>query len=156
MRPLVTFLILAAVWVLWSGFLTPLLLGLGAASCALVLYLATRMGFFQREIYPLHLLPRLPAYWFWLIREIVRSNIDVARIVLDPKLPISPTVVEFDASTRNPVGLAILGNSITLTPGSLTLDVHRGRLRVHCVTRATADDVLTGEADRRVARLVRG
>jgi multicomponent Na+:H+ antiporter subunit E len=154
MKALVTFLILAAVWILWSGLLTPLLLALGAFSCLLVLYLAGRMGFFQRDVYALHLVPRLPGYWAWLLKEVTRSNLSVARIVLDPKLPISPTVVEFDAKTRDPVGLAILGNSITLTPGSLTLDVYQGRLRVHCVTRESAEDVLSGEMDRRVARLV--
>ncbi|HSN71349.1 MAG TPA: Na+/H+ antiporter subunit E [Steroidobacteraceae bacterium] len=154
MRSVATFLVLAAVWVLWSGLLTPLLLALGTVSCLLVLYLAHRMGFFDRDVYPLHLAPRLPGYWGWLLKEITRSNLSVARIVLDPKLPISPTVVEFEAKTRDPVGLAILGNSITLTPGSLTLDVHQGCLRVHCVTRESAEDVLSGEMDRRVARLV--
>ena len=155
MRVLATLLLLAAAWILWSGLLAPMLLGLGALSCLLALYLAARTGFFQREIYPLHLAPRLVGYWLWLLKEIVKSNFLVARIVLDPRLPISPTVVEFEATTRDPVVLAILGNSITLTPGSLTLDVHRGRLRVHCVTREVAEELLAGEPDRRAARLTR-
>jgi multicomponent Na+:H+ antiporter subunit E len=152
-RQALTLFVLATAWLLWSGFLTPMLLGLGAASCLLVLYLATRMGFFQRDVYPLNCIPRLPGYWAWLLVELVRSNLRVARIVLDRRLPISPTVVEFNAPTRDPVAQAILANSITLTPGSLTLDVHDDRLRVHCITRDTAMALLDGEFSRRVVRL---
>lgn len=153
MRRTITLSVLAAAWLLWSGLYEPLLLGLGAASCLLALYLSRRMGLLDRDVFSLDLAPRLPPFWIWLLKEIARSSLDVARIVLTPKLPISPTVVELDAAPRGPVGQAILGNSITLTPGTLTLDVDRGRLRVHCLTRATAEELLAGEMNRRVAAL---
>jgi multicomponent Na+:H+ antiporter subunit E len=147
-------LLLITAWVLWSGIYTPLLLGLGVLSCVLSLYLAHRVGFFD-EAFSLRVIPQLPRYWGWLLLEIIKSSFDVARIILCRHPPISPTVVEFDAMPQGPVGQAILGNSITLTPGTLTLDVKNGRLRVHCLTQAGADALMSGEFNRRAAALTK-
>ena len=147
-------LLLVVAWLLWSGIYTPLLLALGALSCILCVYLAQRIGFFD-ELFSLHLIPRLPRFWAWLLLEIVKSSLDVARIILHRQLPISPTVVEFEAGPKGPVGQVILGNSITLSPGTVTLDVHKGRLRVHCLTREVAEALLAGEFNRRAAVLTK-
>lgn len=148
---LLTLLVLT--WWLWSGLPKPLLLGLGVFSCILTAYLSHRMAYFDNEIFALHFGLRLVRYWVWLAKEIVRSSLDVARIVLNPKLPISPTIVEIDASESHPVDQVILGNSITLTPGTLALDVHRGVIKVHCLTQEGAEDLMGGEMERRVASL---
>lgn len=145
-------LLLATAWLLWSGLYTPLLLGLGVLSCALSLYLAHRIFFFD-SAFTLDVIPRLPRYWSWLLPEIAKSSVDVARIILDPKLPISPTVVDIDAAPTGPVGQAILGNSITLTPGTVTLDIHEGRIKVHCLTLAGAEALSSGEFNVRTAAL---
>lgn len=147
------FLLITA-WLLWSGIYTPLLLGLGAVSSGVSLYLAYRIDFFQ-DTFSLQVIPRLPRYWAWLLPEVVKSSIDVSRIILDRRLPISPVIVEFEAAPKGPVGQAILGNSITLSPGTVTLDVHDGRLRVHCLTREGADALLSGEFNRRAAQLTK-
>ena len=148
---LLTLLITA--WLLWSGQFKPLLLGLGAFSCLLTAYLTRRMGYFDNEVFAPRFGLRLIGFWAWLAKEVVRSSIEVARLVLDPRLPISPQIVEFQAAASHPVDQAILGNSITLTPGTLTLDVHRGILKVHCLTQEGADALMSGEMDRRVAAL---
>lgn len=145
-------LLLAAVWLLWSGLYKPLLIGLGAASCVFTVYLTHRMGFFNAPT-PLHILRRLPLYWWQLLVDIIKSNIDVTRIVLHPKLPISPVQLELTALPQSPLGQVILGNAITLTPGTLTLDVHGGQILVHCLTHAGAEDLLSGNINRRTARL---
>lgn len=144
--------LLITAWLLWSGIYTPLLLGLGALSCALSLYLAHRIGFFD-EVFPLQVIPRLPRYWGWLLLEIAKSSFEVARIILSRHPPISPTVIEFEAAPRGSVGQVILGSSITLTPGTLTLDVSEGRIRVHCLTQAGAEALLSGEFNSRAAAL---
>ena len=149
-RLLLLALILAAAWLLWSGLYKALLLGLGAFSVALCLWLAHRIGVFA-EPSPFASVVRLPRLWGWLLIEIVKSSIDVARVILDPKLPISPTVVRFDTLCKGPVGQAILGNSITLSPGTVTLDVHENSVTVHCLTEKSARDLGSGELDRRVA-----
>ena len=140
-------------WLLWSGLYKPLLLALGVLSCLLVLVLARRMGFFDRDVFSLHLIGRLLPFWGWLGKELVVSNVKVARIILSPTMPISPTVTKIEALSEGPVGQAILGNSITLTPGTVTMDDHEGTLIVHCLTADGADDLAQGEMNRRVAAL---
>lgn len=152
---LLLLMVLAVSWVLWSGLYKPLVLGLGAFSCVLSAYMAHRMGFFRHQAL-VSLLPRLPAYWWWLLREIVVSSVEVAAVILKPSLPINPTVVELQAQTESPVGLVILGNSITLSPGTATMDLHEGKLLVHCLTSESARVLQEGEANRRVAQLERG
>ena len=155
-RTLVLLVPLAAAWLLWSGIYTPLLLGLGAFSCLLTLYIRHRMGYFVTDEFSLRSGGRLLRYWLWLGKEVVKSSLDVARIVLSPSLPISPQVVTIRASSEHPVDQAILANSITLTPGTLALDVHEGEITVHALTKAGADELKRGEMDRRVAALREG
>ena len=150
LRMFVLGIILAVTWLLWSGLYKPLLLGLGALSVALTLWLARRIGTFD-EPSPFAVVLRLPRLWGWLFVEIVKSSIDVARVVLDPKLPISPTVVEFKTRCKGPIGQVILGNGMTLSPGTVTLDVFEDHITVHCLTAAAARDLEAGELDRRVS-----
>jgi len=146
---------LMAVWLGWSGLLKPLLLFLGLVSCSLVIWLTARMGTFDGESYWLRVIPRVPAFWLWLIKEVVKSNVRVAKIILSPRPAISPTVVTIRALPPDPLGQATLGNCITLTPGTVTLDDHEGELLVHCITQDDATALLEGEMNRRVAALTR-
>ena len=99
------------------------------------------------------MLLRLPAYWWWLLGEVIKSSLEVARLVLSPSLPISPTMVELTTTEASDVGKVILGNSITLSPGTVTIDVHEDRLLVHCRTRESALVLLEQEAQRRTSQL---
>ena len=153
MRMLVLLVVLAATWLLWSWLFKPLVLGLGVFSCLLVIYLVHRMGYFGSDLYALRLRGRFIVYWAWLLKEIFRSSIDVARIILSPSLPISPRTVQIDAGTADPVGQTTLANSITLTPGTLAFDVDEGLIQVHALTIEGADELMAGEMTRRVARL---
>lgn len=155
-RKLILLLALSAAWLLWSGLFKPLLLGLGVVSIAITFLIVRRMGYFDNELFALRFSLRLFGYWAWLGKEIIRSSLDVARIVLDPRLPISPRVVELKATAQHPVDQVILGNSITLTPGTLALDLHKGVIKVHTLTEAGARDLVSGEMDRRVAELRAG
>ena len=150
---LLLFALLLSVWLLWSGVFKPLLLGFGVFSCLLTCWLARRMGYFENEVFALRFSPRLFGYVVWLMREVLRSSLEVSRVVLDPRLPISPRVVEIDAAGLHPVDQAILGNSITLTPGTLALDVHHGIIKVHSLTEKGAEALMSGEMGRRVAAL---
>lgn len=145
--------VFAAAWLLWSGHYTPLLLFFGLASCLLVLWLAARIGFLDVEAYAFHLAPRLPGYWLWLLKEIAKANVTVAKIVLSPRMPISPTVVSVDANELPPVTQALLANSITLTPGTVSIDVDRGVIEVHCLTVESARDLKRGDMLRRAAKV---
>lgn len=153
MRALSLLGLLVAAWLLWSGLFKPLLLGLGMFSCLLTLYITHRMGYFETEVFALRFGRRLFAYWMWLAKEIVKSSLEVARVVISPRMPISPQVIRIKPSCTHPVDLAILANSITLTPGTLALDVHNGEITVHTLTEAGAADLRKGEMNRRVAEL---
>ena len=152
-RPVLLAVLLMAAWVLWSGYLKPLLLALGVFSSVLVVYLSYRMRLFDAEVFDGRFLLRLVRFWAWLAREVFRSSLEVTRAVLSPTLPISPTVAEFDSRCSRPTDRAILGNSITLTPGTLTLQVEAGHFVVHALTEEGARDIAGGEMDRRVAAL---
>lgn len=154
MRLLFAGSVFAVSWLLWSGIYTPLLNGLGLLSCVLVLLLARRSGFFDSGVYSLHLVTRLPAYWFWLFGQIISANLTVARIVLARRMPISPTLVEVQASHLPPVGQAILGNAITLTPATVCFDVNEGLIHVHCLTESSAAELREGEMVRRAEKLM--
>lgn len=145
-------LALAAVWLLLSGLFKPLLLGLAAISVLLSLWLAHRMQIVDAENHPVWAALRYVPYWPWLSIEIVKSSIDVARRVLSPSMPISPTVFEIRATQKTTVGRVVYANSITLTPGTVTMDVDGDRLTVHALSRDTIQGLLDGEMDRRITR----
>ncbi len=137
-------------WMLMSGMFTPFLLGLGAASVIAVVWLARRMEVADREGHPAHLRAlAVLAYWLWLFREIWRSGLQVARIILDPRLPISPTLVRFQPSQKTAIGLATHANSITLTPGTITVQANHHEFLVHALTRDGAAGVVESEMNRR-------
>jgi multicomponent Na+:H+ antiporter subunit E len=141
---------LFALWLLLSGHGEPFLIALGVLSTGGVLFVARRMGFVGAATFPPSLLIRLPRYWLWLAVEIVKSNIAVARVILDPRLPIAPEIVDVAASQRSEIGRVTFANSITLTPGTISLALEDDKITVHALTREAAADLATGEMDRRV------
>ncbi len=153
LRLLVLGLLLIAAWLLWSGLFKPLLLVLGLVSCALTLYIVRRMDYFGKDTFVFRYGLGLLGFWAWLGREIIASSLEVAQIVLRRDLKVDPRVVALDATDLDRADQAMLGNSITLTPGTLTLDVHDGRLLVHALTPAAAEALEEGEMQRRVTAL---
>lgn len=145
-------LVLFALWLLLSGHYVPLLIGLGALSVLLVVTIALRMDVVDREGHPIHLSPKALLYWPWLAWEIVKANLDVARRILDPRLPISPIVIRLKASQKSDLGRVIYANSITLTPGTVSIDIDGEHIEVHALTREAAQALRTGDMDRRVTR----
>lgn len=143
-------LVLYAFWLLLSGHLEAFLLAAGAVSALAVVGLGQRMNLIDREGHPVHLGPRALRYWPWLLVEIVKSAWDVSRIIVDPRLPISPTLVTFRPSQRTDLGRAILANSITLTPGTITIEAGAREFLVHALTEEAAEALVTGQMDRRV------
>lgn len=146
-------LCLAGIWLLLSGHFEPLLLLLGLVSLVISASIARRMDVIDHEGVPLHLSVWTPWYWLWLAREIVTSNVDVAKRVIDPRLPIRPRLFETRASQQTDLGQVIYANSITLTPGTVSVDLDPGIIQVHALTEESAAGVEAGEMDRRVAAL---
>ncbi|MDO8418755.1 MAG: Na+/H+ antiporter subunit E [Rubrivivax sp.] len=150
------FLSLYAFWLLLSGYFTPFLMTAGAACALAVVWFSHRMQVLDPEGLPVEQFPRSVPYWGWLLVEIVKSGWDVSRIIVDPRLPISPTMVRFKPSQQTAVGLVTHANSITLTPGTITVEADAGEFLVHALTRAGASGVVTGEMDARVRAIEGG
>jgi multicomponent Na+:H+ antiporter subunit E len=93
------------------------------------------------------------SYWGWLVWQIIKSNIDVARVILSPSLPISPNVVRVKASQRTTLGLVTYANSITLTPGTVSMYLDGDIIEVHALTESGARELKDGEMDRRVSAI---
>ncbi len=146
-------LVMYANWLLFSGHYDRLLLSLGFGSTLVAVAIALRMDIVDRETYPVPLNLRALTYWFWLAWEVVKANLDVARRILSPSLPISPNVVLVKASQRTDLGRVTFGNSITLTPGTITIDLEGDTLEVHALTREAAEILQAGEMDRRVTEM---
>lgn len=149
-------LILFCFWLVLSGHYTIITVPAGILSVIGVVAVLHRMDVIDEEGHPIHLMPRTLTYWPWLMFEIAKSTWDVTKIILNPGLPISPTLVRVRASQRTAVGLATYANSITLTPGTITARVSGSEFLVHAVTRSGADDLAEGVMDRRVKKLETG
>ncbi len=147
------FFLLFSFWILLSGHFEPLLLILGGLSCVAVVTLASRMYSIDQESHPIHLSLKIPSYWLWLAWEIIKSNIAVVKLVWHPAMPISPTVVRVKASQHTDLGKIVYANSITLTPGTVSMEVDEDEIEVHAITRELAEDLKSGVMDRRVAEL---
>jgi len=143
-------IVLFVLWLLWSGHYTPFLLLLGLLSCLMTILLSRRMGILDLEGQPLHLLGRALIYWPWLFWQILKANLDVARRILHPKLPIEPQMIQVISGQRTDLGCVIYAQSITLTPGTISLDIAGRTITVHALSRQSAAELQAGTMDRRV------
>lgn len=153
MKPLSIAFVLAVFWLLLSGHYTPLLLSFGVLSVFIVVWFVCRMDATDHE--PRRLKPSLGLlrYVGWLLLEVVKANIDLARRIWDPKLPIAPRWERLDTRVSSPAEKALYANSITLTPGTLTTDVHEDHFMIHALSESGIQELRGGEMERRVREI---
>ncbi len=144
--------ILFGSWLLLSHH-SPLFLVFGLVTCTIAVFVAARMGIVDRESVPVHLVWRGALYLPWLVWEIFKSNVRVARIILSPRLRVDPSIMHFRASQRTDLGRFIYANSITLTPGTVTTGIVGDDLEVHAIVQEEIDGTEENEMNRRVAVL---
>jgi len=146
---------LGVFWLLMSGFWdNPLLLGFGVISILICLFIAWRI---ERK-FPFHkgisLLPGLPFFWAWLVKEVVLANIEVLKCIwLPEKYPLSPTIRTLPMSQKTRLGKTTYANAITLTPGTISMDVKGNEVTVYGMLKEAVDDLEKGEMDKRVSKL---
>lgn len=156
-RKFVTLLLLCAFWVILSGMYDAFHFSLGVVSIIFVSLINRRilgLEFYSQEksraVLRYH---RLVVYIPWLMWQIVVSSIQVAVIILSPKMPINPTVVRFKVKLPNMTSKVILGNSITLTPGTLTLDINGDEFLVHALADSSLGIIESGKISDSVGAL---
>lgn len=143
---------LFAFWLVLSGHYTVMLISAGAVSAVLCVLAAIRMRAADAEGHPIELFRGALTYLPWLIVEIAKSGWSVTKVILHPSLPISPTMTVVRASQKSTPGVATYANSITLTPGTITVGVSGNDLTVHALVRDGAIDLEGGGMDRRVSQ----
>jgi multicomponent Na+:H+ antiporter subunit E len=149
------FLTLAAFWLLNSGHNTALILILGLFSILLVLLISRKMDVVDHESQPLDLSLNIFGYYLWLTKEIIQSNISVVKHIWLGNESISPTLKKIKISQRTDMGKVIYANSITLTPGTVVIDLIDDEVIVHGLLSDDIETLSSGEMDRRVRLLER-
>lgn len=151
---LATFTILFAFWIFLSGFFDLFHLSLGVICCGIVAYASHDLLFTETNLRKRHFTGRnFVLYLPWLIYQIYLANVHVVYLVWHPKLPIDPKIIRFKTKWRGDLVLVTMANSITLTPGTITLDIREGEYYVHALSKKVADDLLAGEMQDRVGRI---
>jgi multicomponent Na+:H+ antiporter subunit E len=151
------FVALLANWLLWSGHFNNLfLIGLGVGSCVLCLWIAKQMKIVDEEGVPAHLGIRpFLIYAPWLAKEIVTSNINVAKIILSPVMPLRRFLVLVPARQKSELGRVIFANSITLTPGTVSVRMEGNQILVHGLSLGENPDDMSDNMGERVCHLER-
>ena len=143
----------ALFWMLLSGHSSVLLLTLGLASIVLVTWLVSRMD--RNDNAPVRMLFSLKffSYLGWLIWQVIVTNIDVARRIWNPSLPIKPVSRKIKVNIKDPLIKTIYANSITLTPGTVTIEVGEDYFVVQALNAEGLDELEEGEMERRLSCL---
>jgi multicomponent Na+:H+ antiporter subunit E len=149
------FLTLAAFWLLNSGHYSVLILSLGFASIAIVLIISHKMDVVDNESQPIYLSRKIFTYFLWLIKEIIKANITVVKHIWLGEKSISPTLKKIKISQKTDMGKVIYANSITLTPGTVAIDLVDNEITVHALVYKDIESLEIGEMDRRVTLLER-
>lgn len=153
MRYLYVSFLLYLFWLLLSGHFDALLLAMGALSAGLVVWFLRRMD--RADGDPGTLVPGLGlvGYLGWLMGCVVKANIDVARRIWHPALPIQPNWTRLDTEVSTPLEKTLYANSITLTPGTLTTEVLGDHFMIHSLSKEGIEELRGGEMERRIRRL---
>ena len=148
--------VLAGFWLLLSGFFKPLLLMLGAISVGLVVWLMSRMDVQDQSPQSLRLNVRKINYFVWLLGQIVLSSVEVAKAVWRSPQQLNPVLGEIKTAQLKSAGRVLYANSITLTPGTLSVDLDNEKITVHALNSRSLDDLHKGEMEARIAKVVTG
>jgi len=150
-RPIGAAITLMALWLLMSGLYKTLIIGFGVLSVLLVVWLARRMDSIDDDGIEFALNPfRFIAYFGWLLIEIAKANWTVTKTILSPSMPIMQNLFRIPYSQRTDLAQVIFANSITLTPGTITVETEPGDFLVHAVSYTDGDPDALAEMDRRV------
>ena len=155
MRAALLFIVLMAGWLLMSGHYNGLLISLGVVSVAFCVWVSHAINATDEEGLPTHIFARLPAYLLWLFGEIIKSNYATAKFILNGRS--DPEIFNVTATQDSAAGIATYANSITLTPGTVTMDIDeqasKDQFLVHALHPTFGEDVRSNDMDRRVTAL---
>ena len=144
-------LAMIAAWLTLSGYFIPMILTFGVISIAIVVWMARRMNILDAETVPYMTLPQTLSYFVWLFAEIVKANVQVVKAVLSPDMEVSPTMVKVPLNTEADISETMFANSITLTPGTVSVDMQPDHIVVHALLEEMSAPEDFEEMERRAA-----
>ena len=138
------------IWLILSGTSHPLHVGLGLVASFVVAWLNA-----GHADSPFRLGPALRMLWYlpWLFGRIVQSSLHVTALILHPALPIAPTLIHYQTRVQSQAAIVLLGNSITLTPGTITCEANEQEVVVHALDEESGHDLTTRRLEQQVARV---
>ncbi len=139
---------LFVMWVMLSGKFDFFHLGLGVSLSFLVAWLNSGHSPFVPRF---RLWGKIFLYLPWLFTRIIASSLHLTKLILDPRLPIHPRLIRYESKLREPPAVVLLGNSITLTPGTITAEVNGQVLLVHAVDELSGEDVTSRRLEAKIA-----
>lgn len=153
-----SFISLMIFWVIMSGFLDAIHLGLGVLSVTGVMYVNYKLKahrFFDDDMDDLSELRFFRAFYYvgWLVIQIIIAGFHVAAIIIRPKMPLHTTMITFRANLPSAHARMILGNSISLTPGTLTIDIIGDLFIVHAIDDTSFEGITSDKMPREVLKL---
>ncbi len=154
MPALFLFLLLGAFWALLSGqFHNNFLIAAGVLCITFTVWMSRRMGLLDDEGVPARFYPRALAYLPWLAWQVVLSNWDVFKRIWSKQMPIDPRMTWIPYGTKHAFVTTTYANSITLTPGTVTVVVDDERMLIHCLAKDAEDGLVSGDMERHCKRL---
>ena len=146
-------ILLSAFWLLLSGYIQPLLLGFGAVSVIVVLFVLKRMDNVDQEKQEIGTGLRLVRYLPWLTWQIIRSSLQVTKLIWGPADKVSPSLATIKADNIPPNRRALYANSITLTPGTLSVDLVDDEITVHALQRSSIEELEQKAMERKITQI---
>ncbi|KZY34723.1 MULTISPECIES: Na+/H+ antiporter subunit E [unclassified Oleiphilus] len=143
--------LLSAFWLLLSGYIQPLLLSFGAVSVIIVLFVLKRMDEVDEEPQEIGTGLRLIRYIPWLIGQIIGSSAHVTKLIWTSSNKVSPSLAKIDIKEIPPSNHVLYANSITLTPGTLSVDLEDGELTVHALQKSSLEELEQGAMENKIA-----
>jgi multicomponent Na+:H+ antiporter subunit E len=135
-------------WIFLSTSFEWIHLGLGIIFSFAVAWINSGHALFVPKF---HLWPRILLYIPWLFYKVVQSSLHLSKLILHPALPIAPQLISVDSKLRHHGAIVLLGNSITLTPGTITAEVDGNKLIVHAIDEVSKEDIASRQIESKIA-----
>tara|TARA_R110001592_G_C13180109_1_gene750781 strand:- start:2286 stop:2762 length:477 start_codon:yes stop_codon:yes gene_type:complete len=145
--------LLSVFWLLLSGYIQPLLLSFGVISVAIVLLVLMRMDAVDKEPMQIGSGHKVIRYFVWLLGQIMNSSIHVTKLIWGSSNQISPSLVKIKTNNVPPKKQVLYANSITLTPGTLSVDLADGEITVHALQKSSIEELKQGDMERKITAI---
>ncbi|MBO1225515.1 MAG: Na+/H+ antiporter subunit E [Candidatus Scalindua sediminis] len=151
---LITAIAMFSFWILLSGEFTFILITSGIVASLIVAYLSHDIFIGKPDIkIETRRVFKFIKYLPWLVWKVILANFEIAYLVLHPKMLIDPQIIRFETDLKTDLGIVTLANSITLTPGTITVEANKEEFVIHAIWQKSVEGIIDGEMQRKVKEI---